>query len=431
MSPGGFPRLPLVQSDQRLVALARGGDERAFETLVRRHRRPLIRYCRRMGLSEARAEDVLQQALLQAWLALERGSEVRAPKAWLNRTVHNTAVNVLLSSRDDHGPLEDRKRVDTSPSAESAFERRIAVRQTLSDVAALPQMQRDAIVLTSIDGRSHAEVASVLGVTHGAVRGLLYRARATLRDASAAVVPQPALLWASGLLGRMAPSANRIAELSAPAGNPDFGGALAKGAALAATTAALAVGTGIVPLSRHLAHRSKTAVLSLGIAPSTAEASESPVIPGPAGALQERTSLARPLASQGLAGSQSSRPRSLAAADRPAETGGDGVDRSVVRLQENRLSGSGRSASDSGGASESEHRLSTAPSESSLSGPDGAYAAESGTADRPHGAQASSECDHCSGSRGRATDTEPSQAVPTGAPAAGGGEATAEPLARD
>jgi RNA polymerase sigma factor (sigma-70 family) len=434
MSPGGFPRLPLVQSDQRLAALAGAGDERAFETLVRRHRRPLIRYCRRMGLSEARAEDVLQQSLLQAWLALERGSEVRATKAWLNRTVHNTAVNVLRSSRDDHGPVDIRAGVATSPSAESAFERRIAVRQTLSDLAALPQMQRDAIVLTSIDGRSHAEVASALGVTHGAVRGLLYRARATLRDAAAAVVPQPALLWASGLLGRTAPSANRIAELSAPTGNADFGAALAKGAALAATAAALAVGTGIVPLSRHIVHRSKTAVLALGIAPSTAEASESSATPGTAGALQERTSQAGPLASRGLGGSQSSRPRSLAAADRWAEAGGDGVERRLVRLQENRLSGSGRSSSDAGGASDGEHGLSTAPSESSPSGagPDSTYAAGSGTPDHPQGAQASSECDHCSeGSTGATTDAERSQAAPIGAPAAGSGEATTEPQARD
>jgi RNA polymerase sigma factor (sigma-70 family) len=289
MSPGGFPRLPLVQSDQRLVALARGGDQHAFETLVRRHRRPLLRYCRRMGLSDARAEDVLQQALLQAWLALERGSDVRAPKAWLYRTVHNTAVNVLRSPRDDHGALDDRAHVDTSPSAESAVERRIAVRETLSDVAALPQMQRDAILLTAIDGSSHAEIASALGVTHGAVRGLLYRARTTLRDAAAAVMPQPALFWASGLLGRMAPTAGRFAELPAPAGSADFGGVLAKGAALAATAAALAVGTGVVPLKRHGAHRAKAAAMGLATGPTTAGAQASASFAGidPSGALRE------------------------------------------------------------------------------------------------------------------------------------------------
>ncbi|MCW3028750.1 MAG: polymerase, sigma-24 subunit, subfamily [Solirubrobacterales bacterium] len=274
MSPGGLPRLPLVQSDQRLLALARGGDERAFEAIVRRYRRPLLRYCRRMGLSDSRAEDVVQQALMRAWIALGRGGEVHSPKAWLYRTVHNTAVNAMRSARDQ-GPLEDGACSEFAASAESDFERRTAVRQTLSDVAALPQMQREAILRAAIDGHSHEQIASALGVTHGAVRGLLYRARSTLRDAAAAVVPQPLLLWASGLLGRMSPTASRLAELSASAGNADLGGALAKGAALAATAAVLAVGTGIVPLPRHLGHGSKAAVLALGIAPATAEAQAS------------------------------------------------------------------------------------------------------------------------------------------------------------
>ncbi|HWX97248.1 MAG TPA: RNA polymerase sigma factor [Solirubrobacteraceae bacterium] len=272
MSPGGFPHLPVVQSDHRLIALARDGDEGAFEAIVRRYRRPLLRYCRRMGLSESRAEDVVQQALLRAWMALGRGGEVRSPKAWLYRTVHNTAVNAMRGARE-HGPLDDGAPADFAASAESDFERRVAVRQTLGHVAALPQMQREAILLTAIDGHSHEEIASALGVTHGAVRGLLYRARATLRDAAAAVVPQPALLWTSGLLGRMTPTVGRVAELSAPAGNGDVGAMLGKGAALAATAAVLAVGTGIVPLPRHPAHRSKAAVLALvDVAPDTAQA---------------------------------------------------------------------------------------------------------------------------------------------------------------
>src|SRR3981189_2713940 len=118
MSPGGRPRLPLVQSDQRLLALARDGDERAFEAIVRRYRRPLLRYCRRMGLSDSRAEDVVQQALMRAWIALGRGGEVHAPKAWLYRTVHNTAVNSGPSARE-HGPLDDGDFAGLAPSAET------------------------------------------------------------------------------------------------------------------------------------------------------------------------------------------------------------------------------------------------------------------------------------------------------------------------
>jgi hypothetical protein len=145
---------------------------------------------------------------------------------------------------------------------ESDFERRLAVRQALSGVAALPQMQRDAILLTAFEGRSHEDVASALGVTHGAVRGLLYRARATLRDAAAAVVPAPLLAWLGACLARVAPAATRLAELSP--GGGDMGGALAKGVALAGSAAVLAVGTGIVPVGRP-AHGSKTPVLALGI----------------------------------------------------------------------------------------------------------------------------------------------------------------------
>jgi RNA polymerase sigma factor (sigma-70 family) len=442
MSPRGFPRVPGVHSDQRLIALARDGDERAFEALVRRYRRPLLRYCRRMGLSDSRAEDVVQQALLRAWMALERGPEIRAPKAWLYRTVHNTAVNAIRSERD-HGPLEDGASVEFAASAESDFERRIDVRQTLNDVAALPHMQRDAILLTAIDGRSHEEVASALGVTHGAVRGLLYRARATLRDAAAAVVPAPVFLWASGLLARITPTAGRLAEVSAPAGNADVASVLAKGAALAATAAVLAVGAGIVPLPRHLAHRSKAAVLALGIAPVTADAqaSESSATSGPAGTLPQRKSRPGSRASQRLGG-PTSRPRSTEPADRRAKTGAYGVEQGEMRLQQGPLSGSGRSSSDAEAALDGEDGPSAAPSGSSPSGSgsDGTQAAPSRSADRPHGAQGGSKCDRCSEGSTRsaadewashATGTEPSQAVPTGAPAAGSGEAAAERHARD
>jgi RNA polymerase sigma factor (sigma-70 family) len=433
MSPGGFPRLPVVQSDQRLIALAREGDERAFETIVRRYRRSLLRYCRRMGLSDSRAEDVVQQSLLRAWMALGRGGEVRAPKAWLYRTVHNTAVNAMRRARD-HGPLEEGASVEVAASAESDFERRSAVRQTLSDVAALPRMQREAMLLTAIDGHSHEEIASTLGVTHGAVRGLLYRARATLRDAAAAVVPQPALLWASGLLARMSPTAGRLAELSAPAGNGDLGSALAKGAAMAATAAVLAVGTGIVSLPRHLVHPPKTAVLALSIAPATAEAqaSEATAPAATAGAIGGRTPQAADGASHGRGGSELSLP-----SRRRAKKRADGLERGIVPLQRSPLTGSDRGSSDAGPALAGEDGQSAAANGSSPSGSgsDGTQAAKSGNTDRSHDAQAGSQCDHCSeGSPAGAadeaashpTDAEQGPAVSTGAPTAASGEAAAE-----
>ncbi len=95
-----------TQSDERLVVLARGGHERAFEAIVERYRGALLRAARRY-LPEARAEDALQQAYIAAWSALQRGDEVRDLRAWLYRIVHNTALNQLRVSGYDYAELEE------------------------------------------------------------------------------------------------------------------------------------------------------------------------------------------------------------------------------------------------------------------------------------------------------------------------------------
>jgi RNA polymerase sigma factor (sigma-70 family) len=248
-------RLLAAQSDERLVALVSQGHERAFEALAQRYRRPLLRYCRRMRLSESQAEDVLQHALLQAWLALAGGAEVRALEPWLFRIVHNAAVNSIRASRRERGQLADGQRLADVASVpalgESELDRRIALRDALADVAALPRMQREAIFLTAVDGQTHDEVASMLGITHGALRGLLYRARATLRGAAAALTPHPLIGWALGGAGRVAPTVETVVGLSGGAGVAGLTGALFKGAVVALTAGVLVTGAGVLPLHRH------------------------------------------------------------------------------------------------------------------------------------------------------------------------------------
>ena len=101
------------------------------------------------------------------------------------------------------------------------MERRAVVRQTLTGLAALPDRQREALLQIAIEGRSQDEVARELGVSEGAVRQLVHRARLTLRAAATAVIPMPLAEWAAAAGGAGAaggPSAERIAELIAGAG---------------------------------------------------------------------------------------------------------------------------------------------------------------------------------------------------------------------
>lgn len=244
MSPSVSTRLLLAQSDVRLVELAREGHERAFEALVQRYRRQLLAYCRRLLLPSERAEDALQQGLLQAWLALQDGVEVKDARPWLYKIVHNAALNMLRVSGYDYATLSETLQGADAP--EDDLDRRIAVREAFAGLAALPEMQREALLRTALDGHSHEHVAHALGLSEGALRGLVYRARATLRAAATALTPPPALGWAlNHRVSGAAPLASRVAELAAGSGSVGVGGLLLKGGAVVVTAGALAGGIAV------------------------------------------------------------------------------------------------------------------------------------------------------------------------------------------
>jgi RNA polymerase sigma factor (sigma-70 family) len=221
-----------TQSDGRLATLARGGHDRAFEAIVERYRRPLQRYLRRL-LSEPLAEDVLQATFVRAWQALCSGTEVHDLRPWLYRIAHNQAVNAL---RVAGTALADAPGVPAEvASAETEIERREELRETLHGIGALPDRQRAAIVAVAVADRPHADVAAELGLSDGALRQLLLRARTALRTAATAITPYPIVTW---LAGSQEVSAARVAEVATGAGGA--GVAVKAGAAMLAAGAVVA-----------------------------------------------------------------------------------------------------------------------------------------------------------------------------------------------
>ena len=236
-----------TQSDERLLALSKTGHERAFEALVQRYRRALLRSCRGL-VSEARAEDVVQQSFLSAWLALQEGTEVRDVRSWLYRIVHNAAVNACKRRGYDHEELREDLRGGDAPEQE--IERRLAAREALTQIAALPPMQRQALMGVAVDGDSQHDVARALGVSDTVIRGLVYRARTTLRGALTGLTPAPLATWAASF--RVGPVAPRIVELvGAGGGSAGFAAAIVKGGAVVAAAGAIATGAGVAPTLRE------------------------------------------------------------------------------------------------------------------------------------------------------------------------------------
>ena len=239
--PARLARRPVLstQSDERLVDLVRAGSDPAFEAIVERYRRALMRYVSRL-LPPERAEDVVQQAFVKAYEAMHRDAADLNLRPWLYRIAHNGALNALRDRALGHAELDDR--IDGVERPDQAFERATGLRELVVAVQALPERQRSAILLRELEGRSYDEIALALGVTDGAVRQLLNRARTSLRSAAAAVTPMP-------LLTRLAagdstePVTARVAELVG-AGS----GALAmKLCATALVTGAVVGGAAVVP----------------------------------------------------------------------------------------------------------------------------------------------------------------------------------------
>lgn len=208
-----------AQPDRRLVDLVRDGYDAAFEEIVRRYRRPLDRFA--AAIVGGRSEDVTQDAFSKALLAL-RGSEAEIElRPWLYRIVRNTALNDLR----DREPATD-ELPETLPGGRSAAAAVLA-REELADLMkrlhALPDNYRAALVMRELEGLSHEEIAAALGLSGGAARQVLYRARTTLREGLGLVVPLPVV--------------RALAEHFDDAGRA--GGAIAAGAGSSAGGAAL------------------------------------------------------------------------------------------------------------------------------------------------------------------------------------------------
>jgi RNA polymerase sigma factor (sigma-70 family) len=226
-----------AQPDRRLVTLVREGYENAFEEIVRRYGKPLTRYA--AAIVGGRAEDVTQDAFSKALLALRRdGNEIEL-RPWLFRIVRNTALNELRDSPPSAEALAEVIASGASPAEE--LERREELADLMRRLQSLPEAQRAAIVMRELEGLSHEEIASALGLSDGGARQAIYRARRSLRDGAGMLLPLPLL---KALLTSAA-----SAPVEAAAGAAGVGGAAGAGVALKAAAATVlvagAVGAGV------------------------------------------------------------------------------------------------------------------------------------------------------------------------------------------
>jgi RNA polymerase sigma-70 factor (ECF subfamily) len=173
--------------------MARDGGRAAFNEIVRRHRPALTAFAGSLAPS-SRAEDVVQDSLLKAYVALQEGAEPELLRAWLFRIVRNTAIDEQRGTRHHEELDESYDGVEQPPQALELREQLAALTLAIQD---LPAAQRAAIVQRELEGRGHEEIGRAMKLSPGSVRQLIYRARHTLRGAAGALIPAAVIRAAS------------------------------------------------------------------------------------------------------------------------------------------------------------------------------------------------------------------------------------------
>lgn len=233
-----------TQSDRRLVSLVRNGYENAFEEIVRRYGKALGGYAAAIVPSH-RAEDVTQDAFSKALLALRDTDKEIELRPWLYRIVRNTALNDLRDQPPVAAPLHEN--LDGVETPADAAERREEIAELLDRLRALPEPQRAAIVMRELEGLSHEEIAAALGLTGGAARQTIYRARRALRNGFGVLIPIPLLhlLLAGGGAGAAAGSAGAAGAAGAASGGAGAGIGLKAGIASVVVAGSVATGVAV------------------------------------------------------------------------------------------------------------------------------------------------------------------------------------------
>jgi RNA polymerase sigma factor (sigma-70 family) len=168
-----------LRSDDRLARDAASGDAAAFAVLYERHHQPLYRYCRSIVADPEDAADALQSTMTRAWAAIGERDPGPPVRAWLFRIAHNESISLVRRRR----PTEE---LDAdalvSPDAATDAHQRRRLAELVRDLRGLSERQRGALLMREVSGLGHAEIASVFGVSEGAVKQSIYEARVALQD---------------------------------------------------------------------------------------------------------------------------------------------------------------------------------------------------------------------------------------------------------
>jgi RNA polymerase sigma-70 factor, ECF subfamily len=173
---GTAPNKSAARLTRQAIARAKAGDPEGIHYLYVRYADDVLRYVNSFVRDHHEAEDITQNVFTKLMSAIKRYEQREVPfDAWILRVARNAALDQLRAKRAV--PTEEVRLTDTG-SAQTGLDRGRALREALE---ALPEDQREVLVLRHIVGLSPVEIAGTLDKTESSVHGLHHRGRRSLR----------------------------------------------------------------------------------------------------------------------------------------------------------------------------------------------------------------------------------------------------------
>ena len=172
-------------SDEALVAAARTGSDAAFTAIVQRYEPQLIAYARQvLGGRHHDAEECVQDAFIRALRSIKGNYAEIALRPWLHAIVRNRCLDQLRKpNRTTDLDPHEAVLADHGPGPVSMISNRERLDDVVHGLEALPERQRRALVMHELEDRSHSHIGRALGVSAGASKALVCRARQGVANA--------------------------------------------------------------------------------------------------------------------------------------------------------------------------------------------------------------------------------------------------------
>ena len=184
-----------VENDeQQLITGLRNGNAACYESLVRDYGGRMLAVARRFLKNDADARDCVQDAYLQVFRSIDNFEGRSSLVSWLHRIVVNAALmKIRARKRRPEESIDDNlsqfdadgQRIESETeitvSVEAFLEKKETRTMVRRCIDQLPESARNLLLLRDIEGYSTEETATLLGMTPGAVKTGLHRARGALR----------------------------------------------------------------------------------------------------------------------------------------------------------------------------------------------------------------------------------------------------------